>query len=135
MTPPSRLEAVTSRGPGPSVLGKVFFLMMAIWREFRVQGFEKRVREVHQGRSISSSGGGRSSGRSIDSSTGREQQQQPLQPTAANLHGAGHTAVPSFPAQSRRGSPWAHGAIVTPMAPAQRRLGLNFYNLCVFCCP
>ena len=125
MTPPSRLEAVTSRGPGPSVFGD-FFLLMAIWREFRVQGFEKRVREVHQGRSISSSGGGRSSGRSIDSSTSREQQQQPLQPTAANLHGAGHMAVPSFPAQSRRGNPWAHGAIVTPMAPAQRRLGLIF---------
>ena len=25
-------------------LGNTFFLLMAIWREFRVQGFEKRVR-------------------------------------------------------------------------------------------
>ena len=41
MMPPSRLETVTSCGNCPSVLEKSFFLLMAMWREFRVHGFEK----------------------------------------------------------------------------------------------
>ena len=46
----SAFSARNSHVPWPwSIgLGKTFFLLMAIWREFRVQGFEKRVREVDQ---------------------------------------------------------------------------------------